>query len=91
MRANEEGGLIMQRSTGQGAGAMFTLLVCLVFATAVAAAGKPPDVSAGGTMGEFLAKLDEISAKLDKVENASGARSTSTSPERARTIRRARR
>lgn len=48
------------------------MLTCLVFATAVAAAGKPPSVSAGGTMGDILAKLDEISAKLDKVEKRLG-------------------
>jgi hypothetical protein len=63
----------MQRSTGLRTGASFgAVLACLVYATAVGAAGKPPGVSAGGTMGDILAKLDEISAKLDKLEKRLG-------------------
>ncbi|MGE5170357.1 MAG: hypothetical protein ACM3JC_08290 [Rudaea sp.] len=63
----------MKQRKRPGAGVrVCAMLVGLVFAAAVGAAGKPPNVSAGGTMGDILAKLDEINAKLDKLEKRLG-------------------
>ena len=63
---------MMERSTRwSDARRLGIAMICVIWAAAISAA-PPPGVSAGGTMGDILAKLDEINAKLDKLEKRLG-------------------